>query len=70
MNIKTKARTLFTLILLNEVPERPFQQEQTITSTPDMYYPPAQFGRGLNITYPRGRLLYNLVSGSKFARFQ
>jgi len=62
-DIKLKARTLFTLILYHEVPERPFQQEQTITSTPDMYYPPAQFGRGLNITYPRGRLLHNLALG-------
>jgi len=53
-----KARTLSTLILLNEVPERPFQQEQTITSTPDMLNPPAQFGR---------RLIYNISTRTLIA---
>ena len=34
-----------------------------------MYNPPAQYGRGLNITYPRGHLLHSLVSGLKFSGF-
>ena len=34
-----------------------------------MYNPPAQYGRGLNITYPRGHLLHYLVSGLKFSGF-
>ena len=34
-----------------------------------MYNPPTQYGRRLNITYPRGRLLHYLVLGLKFSGF-